>query len=108
MTHTYDLIELYNENTGEYRHIYAATVTSEENNRYIYGGWGNQPIAVVPSNPTVILFDENGEKIGNILYCNNTDWGKGPMVEINEEIWVVTKANDHIFYTPEVPKEEHT
>ena len=103
MTQNYNMIELYNENTGEYRHINMATITRENNNQYIYGGWGNSPLAIIPAAPTVIVFDEHGNKIGNILFSDNID---GPVVKIDEEIWRVVSADGRVFFTPEA-QEEH-
>ena len=97
------LIELYNENTGEYRHINNVTITIENNDQYIYGGWDNRPVAIIPAAPTVIVLDECRNKIGNILFSDNID---DYVVEIDEEIWKVVSADGRVFFTPEA-QEEH-
>lgn len=94
------MIELYNENTGEYRHINKATITKEDIDGYY---WDNRPLYISPVAHTVILLDEWENKIGNIIFSDNID---GPVVKIGEETWRVVSMDGRVFFTPET-QEEH-
>ena len=104
MTQNYNMIELYNENTGEYRRINMATTTTENNDQYIYGGWGNSPLAIIPAAPTVIVIDEYGNKIGNVLFDYSID-KNDIKIMIEEEVWKVVSIDGHVLFTPEIQVE---